>query len=278
MPTDVLETARASVAHIPGLTIEAAHWYRMMTLTGMTSGEIGISLDITGWGPTLHARRRRWDILHPAATGGAQSAGPITDAQAVALAAKTTRHALSQETIAAWAMMEDIETPLDQPDAAEYGDLAHLSIDRRLLDVMVANRGIRGVAARLLDMLPRIVRSSEGGEEAVEADELDAELQGAANIVGGRGVLWFEEPVGATGQYDGMALEIEAAIPATVLAVAVGRRLGDIIATGIPSLDASVIEVVAEGSFADLRFEFAPDLVRIENIAELREHLPGGAR
>ena len=276
MPAEVLRTARAAVDHIPGLRIDSARWYRMLKVTGAQSAECGITLDAWGWGPTLHARHRRWNLIQPVPEGRTASDGPITDEQAIALAVRTATWALSQDTLAAWAASEGIETPLDQPDAATFDDLRHLSIDRRLLDLMIANRSVRGVAAHLLDMLPRIVKSGEGGEETIEADELDSERQGAANVVGGRGVLWFDEQLGARGQYDGTALEIDAEIPETVLAAAVGRRLGDLIATGVPSLDASVVEVATVGSFADVRLEFAPDLIRIGDVADLREHLPGG--
>jgi hypothetical protein len=262
MPDGVLTTARNIFACVPHVEFLSARWMRDV---GIPGGPVrSIRFTVNAWGPTLHRRMLHWTTrLDPGPNPGIATPD-ITDDEAVGLAAALEAYVPTQAALAAWAAAEGIDEPMDAPAGASFGDVCHLHIDRRLADLMIANRGAQGAVVRILDLLECMT------------DELSDDLQAGASFEDGVTTLWMDEILGTRCRLDGDAVQIDADLPDTLIDAAVGRRLGDVVATGIASIDDAIITEAGPGSFADVRFGIAPDRIRIADHPVLRAAIPGG--
>ena len=81
-------------------------------------------------------------------------------------------------------------------------------------------------------------------------------------------VMSVSRPLG-TGYYDGTSLWLRERLPQTLCVSMIGRRLGEVIATGIPSLDdrfvveASTCDDVEPAGIKEMRVMLAADLVEL---------------
>lgn len=287
MPMGVLARARAAVAHVPHVDILTAEWMRDISTPGGPIRSIRFNVD--AWGPTLHGRRLRWTVASDpkiAMTLGLNTPD-LSDDEALDLADSVSAYAPTQEALAAWAAREGIDQPINAAASGSFGtfaDLGHLRIDRRLLDLMVANRGASGAAIRLLDLIERMIRSGEGRSDThIVTDELDDSLNAGASFTAVNAgaafdevftTLWVEERLGARGQMVGDTLEIDETLPDTLLKACAGRRLGEVVSTGVASLDDAVILSAIRGSFNDSRFKLVADDVRIDEQQALCTSIP----
>ena len=181
--------------------------------------------------------------------------------------------ALFEDELARQTRREATATALGLVQGRRLGDLpfSRLLIDRsmrRLLDE--AGVDVRGAAAHL-SASPN-PSSLDNCFAMIQNDPCERSVLVQDRSVG-RPVLstWFA--IGAA-SFTGEALEIGDAIPDTVAAAARGRRLGDLVATGLAWLDArSVREAVTNdrrspyspglGTYARTRFVLDPDLVEL---------------
>lgn len=294
----LLETAQAALADIPHADV-VPHSFSMQWRTHTPPV---LEMRVEGWGPTLHRRQLVWRqnlgaaVLaleeHEAGIDaydfGASLIDHLTidddrfhhhmDAFTIERIAAAFDHVLAsvvdvQRRLAAAAAARGIDAPLSRPISASEMRIDQLDISAALAACLVARRG---PAATVADLRGNVRQSEDNGHHDDRIEIVGAPGGGfvhGACLVGTSPRLWTKVQAGPV-VFDGDTVELDRMIPATVLAAAVGRRVGDVVETGVAALDALVVRDVHHNESieaCDLMVE--PDVVRIHDIAALRAHL-----
>lgn len=157
--------------------------------------------------------------------------------------------------------------PVRQVTTADVAGVAHLWIERVLIDALIQADGVNGAAIAIIHSLDNLLRSSQTEGLCLRASGDLVELRGErcvferTHMIGG--------PMLAS--LHGRMLDLRARIPETVLDAAIGKPLSILVETRIPSLDAASLESTTTYSDAGLQLRVQSDLVRIGDHPGLAE-------
>jgi hypothetical protein len=301
----MLDTVRAALADVPHADV-APGSLRMQWGSGTTPK---IVLRVKGWGPTLHMRDLEWrqdlgaavvfleeheaGVERPAFGPGLDEhlssmqrevrmlghmTGFTVDRLAQAFAHVLVGVVDVQRRLAAHAASLGIEAPLPHPRTALHATIGHLHVSEALVQHLLATHDPGFVVAQLRSLVTDCVRQDMGTRD----DRIDlssragAGFDHGADASGATPHIWRKAKIGPV-EFDGTTVELPAVLPDSVMAAAIGRPVGDVVATGLPALDALIVrDVYVDAAIDACDLTVEPDLVRIDRITALRAHLGPG--
>ena len=175
-----------------------------------------------------------------------------------AVAGHLTGSAEVQAEFAEAGRLLGLERPLPVPSSKAELRIDHLMISRPLADIMVRDHGAFGAWFVLHDLVRKALREDGGSSDHGIGIAVDPGQDGAItiNCDDGRPTICIERlvepaaraaagpsvaPVNEFASFDGHSLFLPHRIPDAIAAGASGRRVGELVGTGIASLDASTI-------------------------------------
>lgn len=258
------------------------------------------SVSVQGWGPSLHRRRLTWsqnlakalsrrerlstgedetfvdfDLSAPNAASAIPERfkGRLEDvpvAEIVRAYEETlTRVTWLQGAYARTAAGLGIGAPLGVTNDFRETRTAHIRMARPLIDVLIAQKGPQRAADDIRKLVYEAVQlDRSNADDAISNGTLSPPV---AQVTGymGEPVLWIGTDVLGMA-YDGSFLSLPLKLPETIETAAPGRRVGEIVETGVPSLDASVITHVATDDEGNTEFELKGDEMPLGEHAEMR--------
>lgn len=269
----------SALGRIPGITPSATgavEWRMSKPVPGHPQGRPHMRIAFEGWSPSLHMAQIAIG-LDPIHGTDDPALGPWTLRQlAPVLNAQRARVRAG--------LAYGIATPLTCSPAF-YGptEMRHLHIDASFMQV-AADNGLVDLTGVLTEAVKLLLDGDDehDGGPVVTGDAgllMETGPRGSIRVIGTQIVLRSEPGHSIT--FDGRRIEIHGQIlPATVLAAAVGRTLGDVIEVH-PALDRRAIACIEQlhttdggrkpggGSHPMLRVSLAPDWVRWVDVPTL---------
>lgn len=295
----MLDTVRAALADVPHADV-APGSLRMKWRAASTPK---IVLRVKGWGPTLHMRELEWrqDLGAAVVSLEEHEAGVerthfglglvehLSSMQreermlghmpdfTIARLAQAFAHVLDgvvdvQRHLAAHAAGIGIEAPLPHPRTALHATIGHIHVSNALVQHLLATHDAGFVVAQLRSLVTDCVRQDMGtGDDRIDlSSRPGAGFDRGADASGVTPHIWRKAKVGPV-EFDGTTVELPAVLPESVMTAAIGRPVGDVVATGLPALDALIVrDVYVDADIDACELAVEPDIVRIDRIPALR--------
>jgi len=290
----------ARLAPIPGVGVVR----HSLNMQWRASAPPLLSLRVAGYGPSLHERDIHWrqDLGHAIRRAGMITQGvAVIDADRLIgqphVATPDLLHHMDGYTIdeivaacsavldpvvdlqrkfAATAAGLGLDAPIPVPSKADDTPIGHIAMSVPLIDALVARYGAAEAARVLTNHVHRIVRTDRNRHD--DRIMMGGGAKSGFSLTGYDGVPAMIVTTIVNGMaWDGEALVSYAGMPETVMAAAVGRRVGDVAQTGVPQVDDVVIvEVFADrdgdGDMATVFLVDTPSMP-IGDHADLAPHL-----
>jgi hypothetical protein len=303
IPKPITDLVDEMFGTIPGVKVTKVGW------TDSPNIGRSIMIRAQGWAPSLHVRHRVWkqDIAaaharatwiaageDPAEVDGRLGSGTGTtlppeihreamhlDGQAIADALRPCfEHvAFVQRMLSRAGDACDLVEPMPRPVDADGVDLSPLRIDRCLADLLVLRHGAdQAVAMLAATVVKALASDSSHTEDVLETAEGGVtaymgvpQVWKCVTIAEGRRDAIVDNgdaPAGGA-VYDGTWVTVGDELPEIIVEAAAGRRLAELVETGIPGFDGAVIKEAFHDGEGGTSFELPADDVRIADHPEL---------
>ena len=312
IPRSILDAVHGALGGLPGVDITKIGWHDEPA-TGMSPRRRALAVEAWAWDVALCKRHRTWkqdigkalmrrkliadgnspeDADDAVGRGVPASLHPMIDAATDEDCADALRTCLAtvadvQRMLIRHAENHGITDPLlrfyaESPErtAGSLRMLTHLDTHRPLLDACVQAYGVTAAVDTMVAALERSLSEDSGrSDDALAASDGHAGI----DLLDGRPTLWwlhlFERPdrKGPSVTFSGSTLYAPIDLPETASTSAVGRKVGDLVSTGVATLDGMTVEDVSDSSVTGVIFDLIHDLVPVmahtEAAAEIARQL-----
>lgn len=308
IPRSVLDVVQGSFGHLPGVEVTKIGWHDEPA-SGMSPRRRALTVEAWAWDVALCKRHRTWkqdvgkalmrrkliadgespdDADDAVGRGVPASLHPMIDAATDEDCADALRTCLEtvadvQRVLVRHAASHDITQPLlrfyaESPDrtTSSLRMLRHLDTHLSLIDACIQAYGVAATVDTMIAALERSLAEDAGSsDDALTASDGHA----GVDLLDGRPTLWwlhlFERPdrKGPSVTFSGSTLYAPIDLPETASTSAVGRKVGDLVSTGVATLDRMTVEDVSDSSVTGVIFDLiqdpAPVMAHPEAAAEI---------